>query len=84
MNEMNDKFRNEVIEAMKERGLTDVIYVERARGRRCPEDDIRLEKFRGIKGRHSMVAYACPSCRHVVMWSLRTYKVLPVPLPAVE
>ena len=67
---MNEKFRNEVIGALKDRGLTDVRYIGQARSRRCEECDIRLYKFRGFKDGFAWVAYACPKCRHVHMKSL--------------
>lgn len=77
---MNEQFKQEVIRALEKRELTEVRYIGRARGRRCPNDNVRLYKFRGFKNESAWVAYACEKCRHVHMKSLVFLKPILVEL----
>lgn len=70
MPEITEELRCVVIEAMKRQGIEDPYFAQRARMRRCAQDDRRPYKFRGAKNGECWVGYICDKCRVLTTWNI--------------
>lgn len=64
-----NEFVDDMVEAMRSRGILSICYVGETETLRCSRDDVPLWKFKGIRDGKRFVAHSCPKCRRVSLWS---------------
>jgi len=63
------EFIDDMVEAMRSRGVLSIRHVGETAMLRCSRDDVPFRKFKGIKGGERFVSHGCPRCRRVSMWN---------------